>query len=166
MIMPSEVRVARNHELVPIAERAERPPWYQSQQRVRKNSRQRPVAQGQPQSSVPAVDVDVTEEEEQRSVASEESDPGNAEPIQLFDHEGERMTTATGPGLSGHPWREVRNGPPDEIKGAPASAPRPIDGPAVFRKDAMVGVSDMSATGKWILSSRSRCFSFSSCARS
>lgn len=85
-------------------------------------------------------------DEEQKSVVSE-SDSGNAEPILLFDHEG--RAAAAGPAVLPDTLPD-RNGPSD-VSNKDGSAPgqRPIDGPAVFRKDAMVGVSDtMCATGK------------------
>lgn len=102
MIMPSQVRVTRSHQLVPVPERAERPPWYQQPPHV----------------------VD----EEQKSLTSDSDLGKNAEPILLFDHE---PATAAA------------------VKDGAAPGQRPIDEPAVFRKDAMVGVSDtMCATGE------------------
>lgn len=139
MIMPSEVRVTRNNELVPIAERAERPPWYQHRQKAQKQQQQ----QKQPSSSpLPPNGLDV-DAGEPKSVS--ESDSGNFEPIQLFDHE-EKPTTdpAFGdiPGSVVDPLNAGKNG-------VSASAQQVINGPIVLRKDAMVGVTDrMCATGK------------------
>lgn len=143
MIMPSEVRVTRDHELVPVPERAERPPWYQRVARAR-----RPA--GKPQTTVQqttqlGVRQDVVDEE-QKSVLSE-SDSGNAEPILLFDHEGRGAATAA-PAVRPDTLPDSID-PSDVSKDGSAPGQRLIDGPAVFRKDAMVGVSDtMCATGK------------------
>lgn len=135
MIMPSEVRVTRNHELIPVTERAERPPWYQRAQR----------AAGQPPTSVPLrTNTGLGIDGDDHKSAVSESDSGNDEPIQLFDHEG---GTADGSVLP-DTLRDT-NGPSDASRGRSASSQQHVDGPSVFRKDAMVGATDtMCATGK------------------
>lgn len=133
MIMPSEVRVTRNHELLPVAERAERPPWYQRARQVEKPQKPAPL-----QATELGADVD-----EHNSLISE-SDSGNADPIQLFDHE---RGAEAGPVLR-DALRDM-DGPRDKSRGAPASPQQFMNGPEVFRKDAMVGVTDtMCATGE------------------
>lgn len=135
MIMPSEVRVTRNHGLVPVAERAERPPWYQRAQR----------AAGQVPTSAPLrKNRDLGLDNDDHESVVSESDSGNAEPIRLFDHE---RRTADG-SVSADTQRDT-NGTSGASRGESASDRQHIDGPAVFRKDAMVGATDtMCATGK------------------
>lgn len=84
------------------------------------------------------MDVD-----DQKSTASE-SDSGNAEPIQLFDHEGK----ATDAPVARNTLRDMK-GVPETSTHISASGQQPVDEPVVFREDAMVGVTDtMCATGK------------------
>lgn len=110
MIMPSEVHISHDRDLTPIFERAEGPPYHQSQA-------------GSP-----------AREHKRQVVSGAGSDQGKScEPIQLLDREENSAGQPT-PGLISAPCQP---------------APRAqASGPRVFRKDAMLGVSDkMCATG-------------------
>lgn len=131
MFMPSEVQVARSSELVSVEERAERPPWYQQTQGENEALR-RPT--GTP---VGVDDVDLN--------PSSESDCGEFQPIQLFDHEEHRVAAALVPDEQGRAAMQS-----DGARNAPVTSPP--DGPKVFRQNVMVGVTDkMCVSGKQML---------------
>lgn len=120
MIMPSEVRISYGKDLLPVPERAEGPPYHQI-----------PHTHAQ---------VDLRQQGDQHQAVLSttdgaagfqvESDQGaSCEPIQLLDRE-EKSAVQPTPGPC-HP--------------KPMSQ---ASGPRVFRRDAMVGVTDkMCATG-------------------
>lgn len=122
IFLPAEVRVARGGELVAVEERADRPPWYQQRQTPPRAAN----------TSKTARSTGGIEETTQHA--------HTCEPIQLLDYEGDA------PGNSSD-----EQGP---TAGPSTGEPGPIPahvrgGPKVFRKDAMVGVSDrMCVTGK------------------
>ncbi|KAF3762124.1 hypothetical protein M406DRAFT_332518 [Cryphonectria parasitica EP155] len=121
MIIPAEVHVARGAELISTEEKAERPPWYQ-------RSRRRAEASGQSREqgrSVKAADP--------RS--SSESIPEEYEPIQLLDHEEHRRPAAA---VANKQEKAAGLSTVTEH----ASITSPADGPKVFRKDVMAGITD------------------------
>lgn len=120
IIMPSEVQISHEKDLTPIPERAEGPPYHQTQQ------------------TDPQVDLGSGDNKRQAVRSTSDgpagfqvgSDQGRScEPIQLLDREGDpAVQSETEPC---HP------------------APRAqVSGPKVFRRDAIMGATDkMCATG-------------------
>lgn len=134
MIIPSEVHIARDRDLAAVVERAETPPWYN--QTPRGNL---------PQSLSVQQQTDDADIDGARSLAASQPE-SQAEPIELLDREeisdGRTMTEPVFEGVHG-----VRVGARYPGQGPESDAA--AIGPRVFRKDAMVGVTDtMCATGK------------------
>lgn len=148
MIMPSSVHIARDSDIVAIPARAEMPPW---------RARQRTKKMKKPPET-PAAD----QVEPQSDSGSESEDP--AEPIQLLDCDEEvseappKLSQAEAHQADGdhngrHQMAEEPETEPNsglnEIRRPNSSrrAARPT--PQIFRKDAMVGITDkMCASGK------------------
>ncbi|KAL1882138.1 hypothetical protein Daus18300_000623 [Diaporthe australafricana] len=117
MIMPSEVHISHDRDLTPIFERAEGPPYHQRQRTDARENKR--------QSGLSAHD-------DQASFLVGSDQGRSCEPIQLLDREENSAGQPT-PGLISAPCQPTPR--------AQASGPR------VFRKDAMLGVSDkMCAT--------------------
>lgn len=128
MIIPSEVQVVQGDQLVPIKERAERPPWYQHRHG------------GEAASSIP---VSKGRDAGAESEASTESSHTQHEPIHLFDCEDQSTSAA----LVGDDFQKDMTNPSGINAHVPV--PPPSDGPEVFRRDALVG-----ATGKMCVSGK------------
>lgn len=134
MIIPSKVHIARDGELAAVVERAETPPWDS-----------RTPRRDLPQSISAQQQTDDADIDDPRSLAPSQPAP-QAEPIELLDREEisyDRSTTE--PGCEGVQGARLGMRYPGEEPESDAAA----SGPRVFRKDAMVGVTDtMCATGK------------------
>lgn len=122
IFMPAKIQIARRGDLVAVAERAERPPWYQ---------------QKQPPVDAPAAGSTPPSPERDSSVV--------LEPIRLLDFDEGPVTAS---GASADEEGPVTGPPGFGSNGVSVPAPH-RDGPRVFRRNAMVGVSDkMCVTGK------------------
>ncbi|ROV95836.1 hypothetical protein VSDG_05150 [Cytospora chrysosperma] len=132
MIIPSKVHIARDGELAAVVERAETPPWDS-----------RTPRRDLPQSISAQQQTDDADIDDPRSLAPSQPAP-QAEPIELLDREEisyDRSTTE--PGCEGVQGARLGMRYPGEEPESDAAA----SGPRVFRKDAMVGVTDtMCAT--------------------
>lgn len=134
IFMPSKVQITRSSDLAPIEERAEILPWYQQKPRV-----DAPRAESGPPTTGRDVDADDSEEP-----ALTELDFAVSEPIRLLDHEENHLasggTSNAEPGVAGSP---IIIDP-----GASVSSQYP-GGPKVFRRNAMVGMSDKMCVTGW-----------------
>ncbi|KUI55845.1 hypothetical protein VP1G_03181 [Cytospora mali] len=127
MIIPSKVHVARDKELVAVAERAEMLPWYKHT----------------PQSNVPQQQTDDADIDDARSLAGSQRGQ-QAGPIELLDHEEASVEQSTA-----RPDLENAHGVSlgSIYRGHEPMSDAAAIGPRVFRKDAVVGVTDnMCAT--------------------
>lgn len=120
IIMPSEVQVSHERDMQPIPERAEGPPYHQTQ----RNDAQ--VHLGSWENKSHAVPRSSDDPE---GFQVESAQGSSCEPIQLLDRE-------EGPAVQS---------PSEPDRPAPSAH---TSGPKVFRRDAMMGVTDkMCATG-------------------
>lgn len=132
MFMPSKVQITRSSEVAPTEERAELLPRYQQKPRV-----DAPMAESSPPRKR-NVYVDDTEEPTFSDVNSTVS-----EPIRLLDHEEDHVA----PGGMSNAEPAIIRAPSITDTGASVSS-KYQGGPKVFRKNAMVGMSDkMCVTG-------------------
>lgn len=120
IIMPSEVQVSHQRDLKPIPERAEGPPYHQTQ----RNDAQ--VDLGPWENKCQAV---LRTSDDPEGLQPESDQGRSCEPIQLLDREENSAVQSPSepdrPALRAH-----------------------TSGPKVFRRDAMMGVTDkMCATG-------------------
>ena len=134
MIIPSSVHVSRDRELAVVAERAEVPPWYDHTPQANM-----PLDSSGPRQT--GADVD-----DAASLAVRQ--PGQqAEPIELLDREGPSGGRFTDEAVFEDVVHGANAGP--RSLGHEPIADAAATGPKVFRKDAMVGVTDkMCSTGK------------------
>lgn len=119
IIMPSEVRISRDKDLLPIAERAEAPPYHHKP--VWRTDAREDLGQGDDQREPGPSTID-----DAASLQVEPDQGRSCEPIRLLDREEDS---------AGQPRPEPCH-------------PKPMAQPRVFRREAMVGVTDkMCASG-------------------
>lgn len=133
MFMPSKVQITRSSDLAPVEERAEILPWHHQ-----KPHREAPRAESGPPRTGGDVDADDTEES-----ALSELDSAVSEPIRLLDHEDAHVASG---GTSNA--EQAMAGSPIMINPGASVSSQHQGGAKVFRRNAMVGISDsMCVTG-------------------
>lgn len=133
MIIPSKVHIARDEELAVVAERAEMPSWYNY-----------PPRANVPMGYSTQLQTDDANIDDARSAESQSG--SHAEPIKLLDCEDTLDDRSTAE-LAFECVHGVNVG--TTYPGREPKSDATAIGPRVFRKDAMVGVTDtMCATGK------------------
>ncbi|KAK2596835.1 hypothetical protein N8I77_012726 [Diaporthe amygdali] len=135
IIMPSEVHISRDRDLTPVFERAEGPPYHQRQPSPAPTD---PPAPGhERQAALSAYD-------EQASSLVESDQGKSCEPIQLLDREESSATQPTPKPISTSDDGSRYSDNYTPCHPVPSAQ---VSGPRLFRKDAMVGVTDkMCAT--------------------
>lgn len=128
MFMPSKVQITRSSDLAPVEERAEILPWYQQKPRV-----DAPRAESGPPKTERDADADDPEEP-----ALSELDSAVSEPIRLLDHEDTHVASG---GTSNA--KQAIAGTPIIIDTGASIPSQHQEGPKVFRRNAMVGMSEM-----------------------
>lgn len=120
IILPSEVQISHEKDLIPIPERAEGPPYHQTQ---------RTDAQVDPGSWDNKRQAVLSTSDDPAGFRVESDHGRSCEPIQLLDREGDSAVQSA----------------PEPRHPAPRAQ---AGGPKVFRRDAIMGVTDkMCATG-------------------